>query len=145
MGFAYTYLCVHHLCLALEESRRRYKMPWKWSYRRVWTALYMLETKLRSSTRVTRAFNYWAISRPYIGIFPVCLWWSNLCLQAINPISNFWSRDPRPLIWNIWITFISDSPFSLFILMLKRLTYPDTYKVFNEYVLRVSNLIEFAS
>lgn len=63
--FMWLSVCLHvyALCASLVsmEIRRACHISKKWSYRWLWTAMWMLKTKPRFSTRATSALNHWAI------------------------------------------------------------------------------------
>lgn len=56
--------CMHvcHMHAVLTEVRRQHWVPWKWSYRQVWVAMWVLRAKPRFSLRKTSALAHWTIS-----------------------------------------------------------------------------------
>lgn len=44
--FSRTFVCVPHVFLLSSEGRREHWMPWNWSYRWLWTAIYFWESNL---------------------------------------------------------------------------------------------------
>lgn len=60
--FAYMYVC--ELCVRLVIVKVRWGccIPWNWSSRWLWAAIWVLGINPRSSARTVIAFNYWANS-----------------------------------------------------------------------------------
>lgn len=52
----------HHVHAAFTEAKRKHWKPWIWSYKRLWTTVWVLETKPRASAKATRVLIGWAIS-----------------------------------------------------------------------------------
>lgn len=59
MSCLYGYMCITCIPFRMEED---IWIPWKWSYRHLWAALWVLETESMSSIRAVHAVSLWAIS-----------------------------------------------------------------------------------
>lgn len=60
--FLPTCMSVHSMCLITEETRRGLLIPWKWGFRRLWAAAWVLGIKLKSFGRTASAPDGWSIS-----------------------------------------------------------------------------------
>lgn len=59
--FVYMCMFVYHMHVMPSEARRGHQIPWAWSCRWLWTELWALGTKLRSSVRAANILSHWAI------------------------------------------------------------------------------------
>jgi hypothetical protein len=60
--FACMYVCISYMCLVPTEDRRGHQIHQDWRYRYLWTAVWMLGFKPRSSGRAASTLKHWAIS-----------------------------------------------------------------------------------
>jgi hypothetical protein len=67
MGMSILFACTYaqYVSAVPKEARRRYWIPWKWSYRWLWAPVWMLGPKLRSSASAFGTLNLWAIPPVY--------------------------------------------------------------------------------
>ena len=84
------YLCTMYVCLVIMKNTR-YQVPWRWSYRSLWAAMWVLETEPRCSARSATGLNLWAILPA-----PGTLFLSHFVLQDSLSF-NFWVNLPLPL------------------------------------------------
>lgn len=78
------YACVYvhgvHVCLVPEEVRRRYGIPWGWSYRWLWPSMWVLRTKPEPSAAL--------IARPSLRPLSHCAPFPSLSAGDLMLCSN---------------------------------------------------------
>lgn len=66
-------LCVHHMLAVPTEASRRHQPLWNWSYKQLWTTVWVLRIEAGSSGRVSSPLNHWAtLPAPIYIHFKLC-------------------------------------------------------------------------
>lgn len=92
MGFAWIYVYVSRACLVPKEVRQRCWIPWNWSHRQLWVAMWVLNG---SSAKATNTLNHRATSPADYLLSLVCVWHICMCrgvfacLRGIGSLVTF--------------------------------------------------------